>query len=257
MVIRIEEIVLCFKPNLGALYPVDRGNDFKIDHQNGGFLHGGAVWRKSYWLGRLQHKRHVQPKPLGQLHSIRRLFSYNEFVPWIKVPKWQVAKWSTFCTQLDTPENQGLQIGPQQFLDPSISRWLFSTISFKELPTVSLSGDAKASVPRPSRKSSCLDAQQRDASKRGFDSFRKTLWQWWCFFLVDLFDMFLARCFEFERAIPGLDRFGEGSFCLKTHNCPYSISSLGLGHKPGFLSCIPAFSGIWNYRAHTRARTYI
>ena len=38
---------------------------FKNDHQNGGFLHGGAVWRNSYWLGRLQHKRHVQPKPLG------------------------------------------------------------------------------------------------------------------------------------------------------------------------------------------------
>ena len=50
-----------------------------------------------------------------------------------------------------------------------------------------------------------------------------------------MFDMFLARCFGSGRAITGLDGFGEGSFSLKTHNCPYSISSLGLGHKPGFV----------------------
>ena len=70
--------------------------------------------------------------------------------------------------------------------------------------------------------------------------------------------MFLARCFEFERAIPGLDRFGEGSFCLKTHNCPYSISSLGLGHKPGFCPASQRFPGYGiTGHTHTHTRTHI
>ena len=68
--------------------------------------------------------------------------------------------------------------------------------------------------------------------------------------------MFLARCFEFERAIPGLDRFGEGSFCLKTHNCPYSISSLGLGHKPGFCPASQRFPG-YGITGHTHAHAHI